>query len=43
MLRRLYVITPIWTPPNFELILAAPNALAAGTEASASFPTSLLV
>jgi hypothetical protein len=40
---KLYVMAPIWTPPNFESILFAANALESGTDAIASFPKSRLV
>jgi hypothetical protein len=36
-------MAPIWTPPNFESIILAPNARLIGTAASAILPKSLLV
>src|SRR4051812_38461749 len=40
---KLYVMAPIWTPPNLESILFAPRAPAIGTDTIAIFPKSRLV
>src|SRR5690348_15502910 len=40
---KLYVMAPIWTPPNLESIFFAPKAPAIGTDTNAIFPKSRLV